>query len=240
MTARLAGIAIFLCTSAAFALINVTLIPSQNCANSTVSVSLYAVSDTNHPQSIAAMDVILEWDPNTLYFMGIDPNCTPGYPWLFSGFPDDHNLDALNVTWTDGSALYSAWAQLGDPAYASPPPGLLVTTFQFHVLHVGRETTIHMPRHVGTYSYTVVYDGETPNLDVTGILTDATFTPSPKGDTNCDGVVNFQDINPFVLALSDPAAYQAQYPQCDILNCDTNCDGVVNFSDINPFVAILS
>jgi hypothetical protein len=60
------------------------------------------------------------------------------------------------------------------------------------------------------------------------------------GDLNCDGVVNFDDINPFVLALSDPAAYAATYPDCPITNGDCNGDGFVNFDDINAFVALLS
>ncbi|MEW6249995.1 MAG: hypothetical protein AB1716_05060 [Planctomycetota bacterium] len=60
------------------------------------------------------------------------------------------------------------------------------------------------------------------------------------GDLSCDGVVNFDDINPFVLALSDPAGYQAQFPNCNILNGDINGDGFVNFDDINPFVALLA
>ena len=60
------------------------------------------------------------------------------------------------------------------------------------------------------------------------------------GDLNCDGVVNFDDINPFVLALSDPAGYAAQYPRCHILNGDCNGDGAINFDDINAFVALLS
>jgi hypothetical protein len=60
------------------------------------------------------------------------------------------------------------------------------------------------------------------------------------GDLNCDGVVDFDDINAFVLALSDPGGYAAQYPNCDILNGDCNADGVIDFDDINSFVAILS
>ncbi len=58
------------------------------------------------------------------------------------------------------------------------------------------------------------------------------------GDLNCDGVVDFDDINPFVLALSDPQAYQAAYPDCRLLNGDCNEDGVVDFDDINAFVAL--
>jgi hypothetical protein len=60
------------------------------------------------------------------------------------------------------------------------------------------------------------------------------------GDTNCDGQVNFGDINPFVLALVDPGAYAAMFPNCNILNGDINADGAVDFRDINPFVAVLS
>ena len=60
------------------------------------------------------------------------------------------------------------------------------------------------------------------------------------GDLNCDGVIDFLDINPFVLGLSDPAGYQAAYPNCNLLNGDINGDGVFDFQDINPFVALLS
>jgi 1,4-alpha-glucan branching enzyme len=64
--------------------------------------------------------------------------------------------------------------------------------------------------------------------------------PPTPGDLTCDGIVDFDDINPFVLAISDPAAYQLAYPTCNILNGDCNGDGLVNFDDINPFVVILS
>ncbi len=60
------------------------------------------------------------------------------------------------------------------------------------------------------------------------------------GDVNCDGHVDFYDINPFVLALSDPAGYQAAYPACPIAKADVNHDGHVDFLDINPFVALLT
>ncbi|MEW6251068.1 MAG: SBBP repeat-containing protein [Planctomycetota bacterium] len=60
------------------------------------------------------------------------------------------------------------------------------------------------------------------------------------GDLNCDGIVNFDDINPFVLALSDPVGYAAAFPNCNINNGDVNGDGAVDFDDINPFVALLA
>jgi hypothetical protein len=60
------------------------------------------------------------------------------------------------------------------------------------------------------------------------------------GDLNCDGAVDFGDINPFVLILADPAAWQAAYPSCPAANGDVNGDGSVGFGDINPFVALLA
>ncbi len=64
--------------------------------------------------------------------------------------------------------------------------------------------------------------------------------PVAPGDLNCDGVVDFDDINPFVLALTDPAGYAAAFPACNILNGDLTGDGLVTFDDINPFVALLA
>lgn len=60
------------------------------------------------------------------------------------------------------------------------------------------------------------------------------------GDVNCDGVVNFGDINPFVQLLSDPTGWQAAYPGCRMENGDINGDNKVDFGDINPFVALLA
>ena len=60
------------------------------------------------------------------------------------------------------------------------------------------------------------------------------------GDLNCDGAVNTFDIDPFVLALTDPAAYAEQFPGCDYLLADANGDGLVNAFDIDPFVLLLT
>jgi hypothetical protein len=61
-----------------------------------------------------------------------------------------------------------------------------------------------------------------------------------RGDLNCDGSVGFLDINPFVLALTDPAAWHLAYPTCLLANGDTNADGSIGFGDINPFVTLLT
>jgi len=61
-----------------------------------------------------------------------------------------------------------------------------------------------------------------------------------RGDLNCDGKIDFGDINPFVLRLSNPAGYFSLYPNCPDGNGDINASGVVGFDDINPFVRLLS
>jgi RHS repeat-associated protein len=59
-------------------------------------------------------------------------------------------------------------------------------------------------------------------------------------DMNCDGVADFGDIDPFILALSDAAGYASAFPNCNLLNGDFNGNGAVDFGDINPFVGLLS
>ncbi len=75
-------------------------------------------------------------------------------------------------------------------------------------------------------------------------LTGGFWTPAAPaivvGDMNCDGVLNAFDIDPFVLALTDAAAYAAAYPGCNRMNGDINGDGVVNAFDIDPFVELLT
>ena len=75
-------------------------------------------------------------------------------------------------------------------------------------------------------------------------------TPAPTpnecppciGDLNCDGTINFGDINPFVLHLSNYPQWQLIFPNCPGENGDINGDGIYgqgSFHDINPFVALL-
>jgi parallel beta-helix repeat protein len=61
-----------------------------------------------------------------------------------------------------------------------------------------------------------------------------------RGDLNCDGARNAFDIDPFVLALTDPVGYAAAFPACDRMLADVNCDGNVNAFDIDPFVGCLT
>lgn len=88
---------------------------------------------------------------------------------------------------------------------------------------------------------------DNPNNSVTEAAIDAVqvrtidCTPSfASGDMNCDGVVNNFDIDPFVLALTNPAGYAAAFPNCSITLADINGDGSVNNFDIDPMVLLLT
>ncbi len=61
------------------------------------------------------------------------------------------------------------------------------------------------------------------------------------GDANDDGVFNNGDIASFVLALTNPDAYQAMFPDVDPnVVLDMNGDGAFNNGDIAAFVAALT
>jgi hypothetical protein len=92
---------------------------------------------------------------------------------------------------------------------------------QTDILTVGKDGSVYtFQGKANEYSYRMLRLG---NLTPAGM----------KGDMNCDGVVDFKDINPFVAILSGATP-------CNAANADTNCDNVIDFKDINPFVALLS
>lgn len=61
------------------------------------------------------------------------------------------------------------------------------------------------------------------------------------GDMNGDGAFDNLDISPFVLALTDPKSFAAQYPDVNpIVVGDMNGDGVFDNLDISDFVGALT
>lgn len=89
----------------------------------------------------------------------------------------------------------------------------------------------------GGLGVAAVHQSNYPTSRVDGALDSLTFTPARPGDTNCDGAVDFFDIDPFLLALVDPAAYAAVFENCRLTAADCNADGSVDFFDIDLFVA---
>ncbi|QOJ15143.1 MAG: hypothetical protein HRU75_11030 [Planctomycetia bacterium] len=61
-----------------------------------------------------------------------------------------------------------------------------------------------------------------------------------RGDMNGDGRVTAFDLDPFTLALFDPAAYRANFPGINPLERgDTNYDGEFDLFDIDSFIELL-
>lgn len=63
---------------------------------------------------------------------------------------------------------------------------------------------------------------------------------SACGDLNCDAILTFDDIAPFALAITDPAAYESSFPDCSLFHADCNHDGLVDHADITPFLRRVS
>jgi len=89
-------------------------------------------------------------------------------------------------------------------------------------------------------------------VTVSGVATASfSFTvssPNPlcAGDGNCDGVINWRDIDYLVAGQNDnESAWTAKFPSgvpagCQFLNLDTNGDLHVNWRDIDPFIALMN
>lgn len=114
--------------------------------------------------------------------------------------------------------------------------------------------TAWLPLESGTgwvYALTVLAGDGTlsgpPALIAGGQFTTAGDVPSGRiakwgciafvpGDLNCDERLDTADIGPFALALTDPVAYAAAFPDCSADRADLNGDSLNNGLDIRPFV----
>lgn len=146
--------------------------------NDVVEINIIATSAETILQDVGAIDAILDWDPSFLDLLGVD-HSNAGYAWSAAGFLPDP--DGINVDLTDGDALYTALAQAAVPAWAPPPPGLIVTTVQFLALAETPGTTVSFTPSLGQFGKTRVLEFEPPNSDVTGDTTStATITIVPE------------------------------------------------------------
>ena len=129
----------------------------------------------------------------------------------------------------------------GEPVVSDSLSGDFSTWSSTYRFIVGNELTGSQPW-LGELQLLAVYSRALSTGEVT-----QNYFAGPKatadvltGDLNCDGSVNFSDINPFVQIMTNPTGWQATYPGCPALNGDIDGDGFVDFGDINPFVALLS
>ena len=206
----------------------------------------------------------LVFDPDTwILAQNVLPiGYTPGPPKIVTLVPEPNQVcPAPGPAAIEVAFHKDVIATAGDFTLAGQIHGAIPCEFTYDANRPGARLTPTAPLPTDTYTLTVsdhivdaqtglALDGELvkafdpnplPSGDgVPGGSAVATFYITVPGDMNCDGRLDFGDINPFVLALLDPATFAATYPGCPLRNGDTNGDGLVDTGDINGFVALLS
>lgn len=145
-------------------------------------------------------------------------------PWVYSTIEVSHDGSTWTQIWTNGTTTYTAtsWS---------------LETFDVSEMADG-QTTFYVRWGYQVASSAWAFSGwNLDDIELWGI----TSPTQCAGDMNCDGTVDFADINKFVEALSGQAAWEANPANagCPWLNGDVDGDSSVTFKDINPFVAAL-
>lgn len=227
---------ILFCSAGLQAAIDLELRPVQSYlrVGDTLHVGLYARSDSASNQAISAMDVLLLWDANTLQLTGVLNNGP--YVWLSSTFFNDSGADGLNTSFADGDAKYTALAQFGNPAQATPA-GLLVTTLVFQTISPSADCEIDMPPALGSVSITAVYGHPNVAQNVTGARIPASLVVCDAvadGDMNLDGYIDGNDVPAFVEAV-----FSESPTAMEICHGDFSEDASIDIEDVAPFVLAL-
>ena len=160
---------------------------------------------------------------------------------LWSGGEEVWNNDGsvLSITYSDAQGGWSGEGNIdADPLFADPDNGDYHLTAGSPCIDAGDPAFVPLPGELDMDGQMRVWDGDGDGVAVVDMGADE-FGSFAYGNLNCDGAINLFDIDPFILALTDPAAYEAAYPDCDQRLLDCNVDGTVNEDDIDAFVALL-
>ncbi|QDU69371.1 hypothetical protein [Engelhardtia mirabilis] len=139
--------------------VDLSLSPATQCATIGSVVDIELVLSAASPAAVAAVDVVLSWDPVELLLLQATPS---PQGWLATGFLNDP--DGINDDLTDGDAIYTALASPFSPP--TLPPDLSVATFSFQVLGSGQ---VAMLANLGSSGETQVV-GTVPGQDLTGAI----------------------------------------------------------------------
>ncbi len=177
------------------------------------------------------------------------PNGTDGYVGLVQGSDGARNLVQIGGGQNSFGQAMPVGTGVGESAE--------VVTGVGHAAPVTIASgTFVVPSTAGTYTFTLenvqanvltaIGAVDAVSRAASATLVDAeplTFevqTEAVPGDMNCDGAVSVGDINPFVLALTNPTGYADQFPDCNLLNGDCTEDGTLTVGDINCFVELVT
>ena len=147
---------------------------------------------------------------------------------------------SASVTYSDVQGGFAGIGNLdADPLFVDPDNGNFRLRAGSPCIEFGDPNFVPAPGEVDLDGRKRIWDGD-GNGAAAVDMGAYEFGSYCYGDLDCNGNCDFGDINPFVLALNDPAGYRTAFPDCDIYLADLNADGHVDFGDINPFVALLS
>ncbi|MCC7145421.1 MAG: hypothetical protein IT443_03170 [Phycisphaeraceae bacterium] len=167
-----------------------------------------------------------DWGPAGAVLLWNSPNWSE-WGWEGPG-SEEPEIHSLGNQWNSFSADHPDRVQFD-----------ISTPYDYYYMEINQITYAESHPYFWLYgglpsdSFALGVDNITLKVSVQG----PSFIP---GDFNGDGVVTLSDINPFKLALTDTAAWQAQFPEVVLADVDPNGDGVITLSDINPFKAILT
>lgn len=182
--------------------------------------------------SIVAADSEIEMD---YYIMSSDSGALDTSGWISL---DDQNFDAVDGDDGGdfaGDSLLEGWDEAGESNSESLAEVFFLSSSS---LASGEWLALGHVFTPGASTEDLSFQYNQPG----GLLSSiAIETTSGYGDMNGDGVVDEEDVNPFVLALTNRAAYEAAYPgvNADIVG-DINQDEAFDLGDVGPFKSLFS
>jgi hypothetical protein len=215
-------------------MVDLSFVPDEDPvpAGSVVAVELIATSQPGQTQDVAAMDVIVHWDPAVLQFNGLD--ATGAFPWgTASGFLPD--TDGINLSTSDGDAIYSALAAPGVPATVTDA-GLLVTTFLFTALQPAALTDVQIVAQQGMFGSTKVLAPSPPQTHVLGSFSGADLMVVFGGPCVCgdlDSTSTPVDLDDFAIFADCLGRLPSESQECTCSNF--HWDHIIDLADYQVF-----
>lgn len=189
------------------------------------------------------------------YSIGMTGTLTalPGMPFTLTGgstahvaFSGDSSLLVVGGGSSGDVTSYTLDQMTGVPTYTGNTVDIGITgdigdvQMLRDLMFVTR--TSSTPRGIRSYKLSPVgaFFQNGAQVDTQGIAPRSIATWLPVlGNLNCDLAVDVLDVEAFVLALIDPAAYGLAYTGCSLLSGDFDGDGLVNGDDVQAFVTLL-
>lgn len=184
--------------------------------------------------------------------------------WVVNGVNQPDGQASVMVTMSDNSIAVAEFATVSNVTLtiaSTPADGFSIAvapvdvngasdglTPMQRVYAAGTAVTLTAPARTMTHTFDVwTVDGaaQTPGQNVLNHSASADAALAARyvviGDMNGDDRLNNFDIDGFVLAITDPLGYAAQFPELDpVQRGDANGDGLLNNFDINGFVELLA